>query len=612
MKWHSPHKNRKKTKNKRCNNSYKKIVLKVKSKTATNQNKKHNKKRSIEAFDITLSPLKDFPHFFEDSLQRKFKPTFEFINNFLKGNQYDIDLNYESIDDGIQHATFPIKINQSNRKGVNFEINLPKDFVCRGVRHKEGYGLGESLKIYNNRSSYFIEKGSILNFETTFPHRPLSIKGDFTRIQTFEKLENPTFLRCIIPTNDKDMIFPGYFLNCKPKCILFDIDSLSLHSDGVIGLYMPSTKGHYSELNINGYNILFYGIEVKNNCCLVIDSVEKININDFEDIVYAIRLVYAFLTGRFYKEEKMTLSSNESEFENIEHFSYQMEEESIITDFQIVDFELFHQIADREKNEELKTEYNKYRKGIEPEIFSSMCNMVLSSDEFKRVLELITSAGKNNNPIIQGALYSVALETMTQIIYDENSEALAPMPKDLFKEMRDKLMEVFSPYEEKIDERGKNIINSKILNMNSPTNRDKLEKPFEIMGITLTEEEKMTIETRNKYLHGDEPENSYEWFLKKQLNALDLFDLTARLILKYSKYEGHYFPPQFKYVLNDETAKDIIKKEFDPRKYGEILEKLSKGELTELEEIQDAKKYLQEFMSYAGVISILAQEVRII
>lgn len=53
MKWHSPHKNRKKTKNKRCNNSYKKIVLKVKSKTATNQNKKHNKKRSIEAFDMT-------------------------------------------------------------------------------------------------------------------------------------------------------------------------------------------------------------------------------------------------------------------------------------------------------------------------------------------------------------------------------------------------------------------------------------------------------------------------------------------------------------------------------------------------------------------------------
>ena len=611
MKWHSPHKNRKRSKNKNCSKSHKIIVRKMENGTSISTNKKRLNSRKIEVSKISISPLKDFPQFFEGSLQRTFKPTFEFINNFLKSDRYNIDLNYESIDDGKQQATFLLKINQSNRKGVDFEISLPKEFICRDVRHKEGYGLGESLKIYNDRSSYFIERGCILNFETTFPHRPLSIKGDFTRIQTFEKLEDPTYLRCIIPTNDKAMIFPGYFLNSEPKCILFDIDSLSLHSDGIIGLPMPSTKGYYSELNINGYNVLFYGVEVKNNCCLVIDSVEKININDFEEIVYAIRLVYAFFTGRFFKEEKIILSSNESEFKNIEYFSYQMEEESIITDFQIVDFELFYQIADGEKDEELKNKYNNYRKGIEPEIFSSMCNMVLSSDEFKRVFELITSAGKNNNPIIQGALYSVALETLTQIIYDENSEALAPMPKDIFKEMRDKLINVFSSYEEKIDERGKNIINSKILNMNSPTNRDKLEKPFEITGITLTEEEKTTIETRNKYLHGDKPKSSYEWFLKKQLNALNLFDLTAILILKYFKYEGHYFPPQFKYVLNNETAKDIIK-EFDPRKYGEILEKLKKGELTELKEIHEAKKYIEEFMSYSGVISILGQEVRLI
>lgn len=612
MKWHSLHKNGKRNKNKRCNKSHKRIVRKMKNETSISTNKKHINSRRLEVPKIIISPLKKFPRFFEGSLQRTFKPTFEIINNFLKGGKYNVDLNYESIDNGKQQATFPLKISQSNSKGVNFEINLPNDFICQDVRYKESYGLGSPLKIYNDQYSYYIERGCIMNFETNFPHSPRSVKGDFTRIQTFEKLEDSTFLRCIIPTNDKDMIFPGYFLNCEPKCILFDIDSLSLHSDSVIGIPMPSTKGHYSELNIDGCNILFYGIEVKNNCCLVIDSLEKININDFEKIVYAIRLVYAFFTGRFYKEEKITLTSSEREFNAIENFSYQMEEESIITNFQIIDFELFRQLADKEEDPELREEYNKHRKGVQFEIFSSLCNMVLSSAEFKRVLELITSAGKNNHPVIQGALYSVALETLAQAIYDENAKTLVPVPKELFKEMRDKFIDIFSSYEEKMDERGKMIIKSKILNLNSPTNRDKLEKPFEVVGITLTEEEKTTIGSRNKYLHGEEPENSYEWFLKKQLNALDLFDLTAKLILKYSKYEGHYFPPQFKYVLNNETAKETIEKEFDSHKYDDILEKLRKEEFTELEEIQEAKTFIEGFMSYARVISILGQKVKLI
>lgn len=601
MKWHKPHK--KKKKGKRGNKSQKSIMHNT-------INKKHINRRSAETPQKTISPLKDFSRFFENSIRRKFKPTFEIINEFLKGGQYNIDLNYDSIDDGKRQATFPLRINQSNHRGVNFKITLPYDFVCKNAMHKDSYGLDESLKIYNKKSTFFIEKGSIINFRTTYPYRPLSIKGDFTRIRTFEKLEHLTYLRCLIPTSDQDMIFPGYFLHSDSKSILFDIESLSLHRNNITGIPMPSIEGHYFELNINGCKILFYGIEIKNYRCLVIDSLEKIGIDDFEKIVYAIRLVYSFFTGRYYKDAKIILSSNESEFERIEHLSYQMEKESIITDFQIVDFELFYQIIE---HEEIKEEYNKYRKHIEPETFSSMCNMVLSSGEFKRVLELITSAGKNNNPIIQGALYSVALETLTKIIYDENAETLYPIPKIIFKELRNTFLKILSSdYADKIDMQGQRIIKLKIENMNTPTNRDKLEKPFELVGIALSEEERIIINTRNKYLHGEEPENSYEWFLKKQLNALNLLDLTARLILKYFKYEGHYFSPQFKYVLNNDLAKEIIHKEFDPRKYGNILEKLSKKEFTKVEEIEEAKAYLEEFIPFANIISVLGQKIKLI
>lgn len=605
MKWHSPHKNRKSAKNRNDRNLPRKIKKNIK-RIPLRDNK-------IEISTITIKPLERFPEFFKDSHKIIMKPTFDAINNFLKGNKYAVNLTYESLYDGKQTAKFPLKIKQSNHKGVNFEINLPNNFICKGIKDKENYGLGDSLKVYNDRDSYFIERGCITNFETTFPHKPLLVKGSFTHIQTFEKLKAPTYVRCIIPTNDKNMIFPGYFLNCVPKCILFDIDSLSLHSDSIIGIPMPSTKGYYSELNINGCNILFYGIEVKNNCCLVIDSLDKIHINDFERIVYAIRLVYAFFTGRFYKEEKITLTSSERMFDIIENLSYQMEDESIITNYQIIDFELFRQLADEEKDLSLKDKYNKYRKGVKVEVFSTLCNVILSTKDFKRVFELIASAGRNNNPVIQGAIYSVALETLTQIIYDENAETLVPMQRELFREMQTKFIDIFSSYEDKMDERGKSIIKAKIQNINSPTNRDKLERPFEVIGITLTEEERKTIGSRNQYLHGGEPESSYDCFLTAQLKALNLFDLTARLILKYAKYEGHYFSPQFKYVLNNETARDIINnKEIDIVKYNDIVRKLKKEEFSTLKEIQDAKEFLAEFIPYIGLLSILGQKVQLI
>lgn len=142
MKWHSPYKNRKKAKNKGTNKFRKNLLRKATHKSSVSQKKQQ--RRSIEVRYITISPLGNFHNFFKDSVKRSFKPTIETINNFFKGGQYNINLNYESLNNGKQQVLCPLKINQSNRKGVNFKISLPNDFTCRGVTHKEGYGLGES------------------------------------------------------------------------------------------------------------------------------------------------------------------------------------------------------------------------------------------------------------------------------------------------------------------------------------------------------------------------------------------------------------------------------------------------------------------------------------
>ena len=84
-------------------------------------------------------------------------------------------------------------------------------------------------------------------------------------------------------------------------------------------------------------------------------------------------------------------------------------------------------------------------------------------------------------------------------------------------------------------------IKAKLDNINSPTNRDKLQTPFKILGLNLTDEEIKVISKRNDFLHGnnllkvkgDENCFQYVYYVNLELNFL-----VNALILKSIGFSG--------------------------------------------------------------------------
>ena len=80
---------------------------------------------------------------------------------------------------------------------------------------------------------------------------------------------------------------------------------------------------------------------------------------------------------------------------------------------------------------------------------------------------------------IMPAAFSVALESMTDLLVTENEAVFAPIPdKAPAKELRNALQAVVDQFAPRIGAEGALIVKNKINNLNSPTNRNQLIKPF--------------------------------------------------------------------------------------------------------------------------------------
>jgi len=259
----------------------------------------------------------------------------------------------------------------------------------------------------------------------------------------------------------------------------------------------------------------------------------------------------AFLCGSFYRGEAYYLSSHLDDFSEIEGVWYEKEETEIITINQIINPTFYFQCY-KDENETYKTTHQQYHKMFSNSLFSSMCEKMLVEDEIQRAIKLIVVGSGISDPIQKGAMYSVAIETLSGFLSVKNEDNLKPIKdEETFLKIKTEILDVISNNSNRIGPVGKEILEKKIDNLNSPTNRDKLIKPFEIYGIKLTDENIKTIGKRNSYLHGRVPLKSKEQFELNKL-ALELHYLVGCLILKYFGYEGHSINLPVWSIYNDQ------------------------------------------------------------
>ncbi|WP_263603674.1 hypothetical protein [Chryseobacterium sp. PET-29] len=201
-------------------------------------------------------------------------------------------------------------------------------------------------------------------------------------------------------------------------------------------------------------------------------------------------------------------------------------------------------------------QYEKFSNPFSYDIFSNLCTSIKNNNVFSRCCKLIIEANNTKQYLLKAGILSIALETITTLVYEDNKEKIKPISdKQIAKNLRQSLLNELCKYKEDISEEATKILTSKINEINSPTNSKKLAFPFEYYGITLNEVEKEILNHRNKFLHGTSPfeENLLE---QKETELIiivsHLLFMVNTLILKYINYTGHitHYPSIVEYKFN--------------------------------------------------------------
>ncbi len=182
--------------------------------------------------------------------------------------------------------------------------------------------------------------------------------------------------------------------------------------------------------------------------------------------------------------------------------------------------------------------------------FSRLGELIYTSREFESAIILILESSVASLLFMPGG-YAIALETIAPLIHPFKIKSLSLVSaKPLWKKIRKELLNVIIKYQGTDAGHNYQALEYKINNLNAPTNKSKLQAPFNHLQISLLPEDLTILETRNDFLHGRAPDltNAGEGRTTKRLNSdlyyssLRLYTLLNMLIMKWIGYDN--------YVLN--------------------------------------------------------------
>jgi hypothetical protein len=239
----------------------------------------------------------------------------------------------------------------------------------------------------------------------------------------------------------------------------------------------------------------------------VIENIDHINFSEFDGYSRVIVLSFGFLFGYVPRGEGYYFAYENNDFKEFCDYAYSDRFiDTYQTHFRPIDKTLFYSFIPSKLSElERKVLTDKYEKNlilISEEIFSNLCNVCLDERKILRAIELIME-GNQTTVEAQGIVYSVVLEILTSYITnDKNSKSIKPIDdKVIAKELKKELHSIAKAY---VNNYKDSAIKSKIDNINTPTNRDKLTKPFDLLNIPLNKIDKKIINHRNDFLHGND------------------------------------------------------------------------------------------------------------
>ncbi len=326
------------------------------------------------------------------------------------------------------------------------------------------------------------------------------------------------FFRAIIPTKEPQA--PGSLFESS----MVKIGNV-IHSAGLVKIRFSNQDFH----------LFPYTTDDKKANYLFVESVTQVNYHKFKRMIDAILLSYAFVTGYFPRDQRYVIGARDELFSQISHIAFETLPSSFSSKYSVIPTSAIR-IGFRISNE---IEFPQA-------VFNDLCERINSHSALARVI-LVLVEGHVLSIELRAAVYSIALEAITSIISEENETQFIPIPKKPFaRRILRALSASLQEYKADLTPAALETLSKKLSVLNTPTNKDKLLKPFSLYQISLTPDEIDSIERRNDFLHGRfpfDPDNTEQRFELEQTVLTLLYCVTA-LLLKYIGYSGFviYYP----------------------------------------------------------------------
>ena len=298
-----------------------------------------------------------------------------------------------------------------------------------------------------------------------------------------------------IEDNWKNAIFCAY---CTYSHKDFNPDNC-----GILHFGRSKDSIRYFKIHIDGIDFtVFFGLkddenrnDLKDERFLSFITSQPIkDFSTFRRMVDVIRVAWGLISGYFIADSIYYTSVRQREDTNGPAFRYQNLQECINSKRPIIDSSLYNDLP----SEVLCLTCDE---------FSSLVEILYHNESYYRAAQLLIQAS-NDKDLSKGGLAAIALETITGAIINKGLMASVKekykIPANLIKAIKKSIQD----FEEPISEELKIKLDRSIDNLSAIPNAEKLIIPFQALGITLSETEKVIIDCRNQFLHGVLPEKA--------------------------------------------------------------------------------------------------------
>lgn len=436
--------------------------------------------------------------------------TSKYLNNLKKEKTYKIISPYPTIhgvdckiqmdDDGI----YDYKVGDFNRKSQVAPVHF----------QSIGYGFAKSFVLVDNSTIFSVPFG-VGNLNLNFSNSSTTemCTGKLFELEC-ENGKNGHYCRCILTPNSGVENLSTYFMT----------DAFVVKSYlRVAGLL---------KLKINEIDLYIFDYELDGKKRLFIDSRSSCNYDLFKSIVEGFIIQYAIVSGYLLRDHAFYLFAADANFAAVKYHSFSKLARSKQGLEAVRPRDLIDIVP------KLQTMESRY---LQPDVMENLITMALEDVKFFRACTII--AESHGHPMeIKASTYSVALETLKNIIIAENEDKINPIKsKTISKKLRAELKSIIDKYGDDLFNNKAAII-QKIELINQVPNTDSFLKMFELIGLKITEADKEVLKKRNDFLHGRIPfEDERVDIDKNELVkiVMKLHLLLCAVILKRAGYDGH-------------------------------------------------------------------------